>query len=92
MLEWVFRRCEDKVGAARDRDRPRPRTRATSTPTGLEISDADLAEVLTVDPEQVKAQLPQVKEHLAMFGDRLPDEVSAQLAALEQRLGCLSPG
>ena len=44
--------------------------------------------MLTVDAEQVKAQLPQVKEHLATFGDHLPDEVSAQLDALEQRLGC----
>ncbi|MDX6654816.1 MAG: hypothetical protein QOH18_1530, partial [Solirubrobacterales bacterium] len=32
-------------------------------------------------------QLPQVKEHLAKFGDKLPPEVSAQLEALQQRLG-----
>jgi hypothetical protein len=28
-----------------------------------------------------------VEEHLARFGDRLPDEVQAQLEALEQRVG-----
>jgi phosphoenolpyruvate carboxykinase (GTP) len=42
--------------------------------------------VLEVDPVALREQLPQVKEHLARFGDRLPDELQAQLEALEQRL------
>ena len=46
----------------------------------------DLEEVLTVDPERVREQLPQVKEHLAIFGDRLPEELREQLEALEARL------
>jgi len=87
VLEWVFRRCEDKVGAHETAIGLVPAKEDLDT-DGLQISDEDLAEVLTVDPEQVKAQLPQVKEHLATFGDRLPDELGAQLAALEQRLGC----
>jgi phosphoenolpyruvate carboxykinase (GTP) len=47
----------------------------------------DLEEVLTADPDALREQLPQIKEHLAQFGDRLPDELHAQLEALEQRLG-----
>jgi phosphoenolpyruvate carboxykinase (GTP) len=42
--------------------------------------------VLSVDPEALREQLPQVKAHLAQFGDRLPDELKAQLEALERRL------
>jgi phosphoenolpyruvate carboxykinase (GTP) len=42
---------------------------------------------LRVDPEALKAQLPQVKEHLAKFGDQLPAPIRAQLEDLEQRLG-----
>jgi phosphoenolpyruvate carboxykinase (GTP) len=42
--------------------------------------------LLDVDPEAVKAQLPQVEEHLARFGDRLPDQLQAQLDALKNRL------
>jgi GTP-dependent phosphoenolpyruvate carboxykinase len=34
----------------------------------------------------VRSQLPQVEEFLAKFGDRLPDEIGAQLEALKQRL------
>jgi phosphoenolpyruvate carboxykinase (GTP) len=50
------------------------------------VSDDDMAELLAVDPGQWKAQLPQVREHLAKFGDRLPDALTAQLTALEERL------
>ena len=46
-----------------------------------------MKELLSVDLDLVKEQLPQVKAHLAEFGDKLPAEVSAQLEALEQRLG-----
>ena len=44
-----------------------------------------MAELLRVDVEEWKAQLPQFREHLAQF-DRLPRELDAQLAALEARL------
>ena len=54
---------------------------------GLDLAPEALEELLTVDVEQVKEELPQVHEHLARFGDRLPAQVRAQLDALEQRLG-----
>ena len=44
-------------------------------------------ELLSVDPTLVREQLPQVEEHLARFGDRLPDEIRSQLEALERRVG-----
>ena len=34
----------------------------------------------------MREQLPQVKEHLAQFGDKLPDALAQQLEALEARL------
>ncbi|HYL70028.1 MAG TPA: phosphoenolpyruvate carboxykinase domain-containing protein, partial [Candidatus Dormibacteraeota bacterium] len=53
---------------------------------GLQISDVAMAELLRVDAEEWKAQLPQLREHLAKF-ERLPAQVLAQLQALEERLG-----
>jgi phosphoenolpyruvate carboxykinase (GTP) len=53
---------------------------------GLDISAETMAELLAVDHEGWAAQLPQMKEHYAAFGDKLPDEMARQLAALEQRL------
>jgi phosphoenolpyruvate carboxykinase (GTP) len=86
VLEWVFRRCagdadahETAIGLV-----PAPGDLYTG---GLDVSAEDLEEVLTVDPVAVREQLPQIKEHLAQFGDQLPDELQAQLDALEQRLG-----
>ena len=54
---------------------------------GLDIAASEMAELLRVDPELLAQQLPQMKEHLARFGDRLPAEVQSQLDALEQRVG-----
>ena len=52
---------------------------------GLEVSEADIGELLRVDAEEWRAQLPQFREHLANF-DHLPAELHAQLDALEERL------
>jgi phosphoenolpyruvate carboxykinase (GTP) len=50
------------------------------------MSDEDLAAVLEVDLDALKLQLPQMREFLDKFGDDLPDEISAQFDALEERL------
>jgi phosphoenolpyruvate carboxykinase (GTP) len=86
VLEWVFRRCEGTAEAVETPIGLLPAQGEINT-DGLEISDQAMADLLSVDTELVKAQLPQVQEHLAKFGDKLPAEVSAQLAALEERLG-----
>ena len=39
---------------------------------GLDITAEDMAELLRVDEEQWRAQLPQFREHYAKF-DRLPE-------------------
>jgi phosphoenolpyruvate carboxykinase (GTP) len=86
VLEWVFRRCEDAADAVETPIGLLPAEGAINT-EGLNVSEQAMEELLSVDTELVKAQLPQVKEHLAKFGDKLPAEISAQLEALEQRLG-----
>ena len=53
---------------------------------GLEIPADTLDELLTVDPEQLRAQLGQIEEHLDRFGDRLPAEVRSQFESLKARL------
>jgi phosphoenolpyruvate carboxykinase (GTP) len=53
---------------------------------GLDVSHEALEELVRFDPEAWAAQLPQVREHLARFGDRLPAAVRSQLARLEEQL------
>jgi phosphoenolpyruvate carboxykinase (GTP) len=86
VLEWVFRRCEGTADAVETPIGMLPAAGEIDT-SGLEITDEAMSQLLSVDTDLVKAQLPQVQEHLAKFGDKLPAEVSAQLEALEERLG-----
>jgi phosphoenolpyruvate carboxykinase (GTP) len=85
VLEWVFRRCD---GEGETVETPLGLLPAAGELNieGLEISDEALEELLRVDPEAVREQLPQVEEFLARFGDRLPDQIREQLEALKQRL------
>ena len=43
-------------------------------------------ELTAVDEEKLKAELPQVEEHLARFGDRLPAPVRDHLELLKSKL------
>jgi phosphoenolpyruvate carboxykinase (GTP) len=86
VLEWIFRRTEDQ-GEAVDTPIGRVPTEGEIDIEGTTVSPDDMRLLLDVDPEAVKAQLPQLEEHLARFGDRLPDPLQAQLEALKQRLG-----
>ena len=53
---------------------------------GLDVSSETMAKLLEVDHEGWAAQLPQMKEHYATFGEKLLAEMAQQLAALEERL------
>jgi phosphoenolpyruvate carboxykinase (GTP) len=85
VLEWVFRRCEGTADAVETAIGLLPAEGGIDT-EGLNISAEAMSELLSVDEDLVREQLPQVKEHLAKFGDKLPAELSAQAEALEQRL------
>jgi phosphoenolpyruvate carboxykinase (GTP) len=85
VLEWIFRRCEDATDAVSSPVGLLP-TEGSLTTEGLDISAEAIEELLHVDPELLREQLPQLREHLAKFGDRLPAAVSRQLDALAERL------
>jgi phosphoenolpyruvate carboxykinase (GTP) len=86
VLEWVFRRC-DGEGETVDTPLGLVPAQGELNTDGLDIDADAVAELLHVDADALHAQLPQVKEHLAKFGDQLPAPIRSQLDALEQRLG-----
>jgi phosphoenolpyruvate carboxykinase (GTP) len=86
VLAWVFRRCDGEADAVETPIGLVPALGSIET-AGLDVSENDMAELLKVDPEEWKAQLPQIQQHFAQFGDRLPRELRVQLEALEERLG-----
>jgi phosphoenolpyruvate carboxykinase (GTP) len=85
VLEWIARRCDGNAEAV---EAPIGRVPAPGEINieGLELSAEDLDRLLTVDADDLLQQLPQVEEHLARFGDRLPDVLNEQLEALRRRL------
>jgi phosphoenolpyruvate carboxykinase (GTP) len=86
VLAWIFRRCDGEAEAAETPIGLVPTEDAIDT-EGLDLAPGDMAELLKVDPEEWKAQLPQMRQHFAQFGDDLPDELREQLEQLEARLG-----
>ncbi len=46
-----------------------------------------MAELLKVDSEEWRHEVPLISEFYACFGDRLPKGLTEQLDALERRLG-----
>ncbi len=85
VLEWVFRRCEDALEAIETPIGLVPRLQDLNT-KGLELDPEALEDLLTVDTALAAAELPQTREHLERFGDRLPQSLRDELSALEQRL------
>ena len=85
VLAWVFERCDGNADANETAIGLVPAEGAIDT-SGLELTPEAAAKLTDVDPEEWRAQLPQVREHFATFGDKLPDDLAAQLAALERRL------
>jgi phosphoenolpyruvate carboxykinase (GTP) len=85
VLEWIFRRCAGTAQAVASPIGLLPAPGELRV-DGLDLAPERLAPLLTVDPDAVRGELPQIEEHLARFGDDLPGPVRAQLAQLKQRL------
>ncbi|MGI8460811.1 MAG: phosphoenolpyruvate carboxykinase (GTP) [Solirubrobacterales bacterium] len=86
VLEWVFRRCNGEGETVTTPIGLVPAEGELNT-EGLKLSGDPIGELLSVDPDAVKDQMPQIREHLDRFGDRLPAEIRSQFEALEERLG-----
>jgi phosphoenolpyruvate carboxykinase (GTP) len=85
VLAWIFRRCDDEADAVETPIGLVPAEGSLET-GGLELSSGALEELLKVDPEEWRVQLPQIHQHYAGFGDALPGELRRQLEVLEARL------
>jgi phosphoenolpyruvate carboxykinase (GTP) len=87
VLAWIFRRCEGAAEAVETQIGLLPVLGDGGVDvTGLDVSPQAMAELLAVDVEGWKRQLPQMHEHYAQFSSKLPDPLRAELIGLEQRL------
>jgi len=87
VLAWIFRRLTGEARAEETAIGLVPPVGEGGIDTdGLDVPTETMAKLLEVDHEGWAAQLPQIKQHYATFGDKLPRELHDQLVALEQRL------
>jgi phosphoenolpyruvate carboxykinase (GTP) len=86
VLEWIFNRVTDKAPAVETPIGSVPTVDAIDT-TGLDVSTEQMEELLRVDIEGWRAEVPLIKEYYAKFGDRLPQALSDQADSLGRRLG-----
>ena len=86
VLEWVFERVSGR-GDAVDTPIGFIPTKDALNLEGLDVTEADLDELLKVDNADWKAEVPLIREHFATFGDRLPQSLHDAVDDLEARLG-----
>jgi phosphoenolpyruvate carboxykinase (GTP) len=86
VLAWIFRRCDGSAEAVETPAGLVPAEGAIET-EDLDVTSEQMAELLKVEHEDFRRELPAVHEHFAKFGDRLPEEVRKQLKRLEDALG-----
>jgi phosphoenolpyruvate carboxykinase (GTP) len=87
VLAWIFGRVGGEADAVETPIGFVPPTDERGIDrTDLDVSEETMERLLEVNTEGWLAQLPQMQEHYAKFGDKLPPALHAQLEALEQRL------
>jgi phosphoenolpyruvate carboxykinase (GTP) len=85
VLKWIFERCDGKVHANETPIGRIPEV-ADLDITGLNMSAADVAHLLSVDVAGWLAEMPLIREHFGHFGAHLPEELTLEVKGLEERL------
>ena len=85
VLKWIFGRCNGTAAAKETEIGNLPADGAFDL-SGLNIPEEDLKALFGVDKEGWKAVIPQIEQHFAKFGAKLPAELNKQLDELKARL------
>ena len=85
VLKWVFERVDNDADAV-DTPIGRLPTIAALDTDGLDIDEADLEALLSVDAAGWRDAVPQIRAHYAQFGDRLPAQLQMAVDTLEAHL------
>ncbi len=85
VLEWVFERVAGR-GDADETPIGYVPTRSSINLERLNVPAADLDELLAVNVKEWREEIPKIREHFAVFAEKLPAALHAQVDALEARL------
>jgi phosphoenolpyruvate carboxykinase (GTP) len=85
VLEWVFDRVAGRGEAIETAIGFVPTSSAINV-EGLNVTPSDMEELLRVDNDDWRNEVPLIREHFAQFGDHLPARLEVQVDDLAQRL------
>ena len=85
VLKWIFERLEGKADAQKTAIGFLPATDSLDI-DGLSINTTDLEAITSLDTDGWREAVPQIREHFALFGDRLPAKLHDSLNSLESAL------
>ena len=85
VLKWIVERVSGKGDAVETPIGYTPAPGAVDI-SGLDVTDAQMEELLHVDTEEWLNEIALIREHYARFGEKLPKALSDELDALETRL------
>ncbi|HLU62852.1 MAG TPA: phosphoenolpyruvate carboxykinase (GTP) [Gammaproteobacteria bacterium] len=86
VLRWILDRCENRAAAQETAIGYLPTKDALDT-SGLDIDDATLETLLSIDNEEWKTEVAGVREYFESFGDRLPAKLRERLDQVDRDLG-----
>jgi phosphoenolpyruvate carboxykinase (GTP) len=85
VIAWVIDRVSGRAEAVDTPIGRLPAPGAINT-EGLDVAPDDMDELLRVDVDEWRREVPSIEEHYANLGERLPVELRDQLQGLEKRL------
>ena len=85
VLEWIVDRCKGNIDADKTPIGYIPKPEDLDI-VGLDIDQSTIKELLKVDNAAWLEELNGIKEFYMQFGEKMPDELHAELANLEKRL------
>jgi phosphoenolpyruvate carboxykinase (GTP) len=85
VLKWILDRCEGRGGAVETAIGAVPTVDAIDR-TGINVSDADMAELLNVDPAEWVEAIAAQEELMQMFGSHMPKEMHEEHDDLARRI------
>jgi phosphoenolpyruvate carboxykinase (GTP) len=86
VLKWMCDRVDGKVDAQESPIGFLPKEGDLHL-EGLNMSPEDMKDLMKVDPEEWRAEIPDIEKHFALFGNRLPERLEKQLKDFISRIG-----
>jgi phosphoenolpyruvate carboxykinase (GTP) len=85
VLKWIFDRVDGGANAVRTPIGYLPSPADIDT-NGLDVANGDMTTILSVDVAGWREALPQIRDHYAQFGSKLPARLSDALDTLDKEL------